>query len=54
MPIKSANIEGKMLKDCGGMFGVVEHYFSYIVAHKLGLVATNHLFLPETAKSSQS
>jgi hypothetical protein len=39
------SIESKMLRKCGGMFGVTTHYHSSIICHKEGLPATNHLFL---------
>lgn len=40
-----ASIESRMLRECGGMFGIATHYHSSIVCHKEGLPATNHLFL---------
>jgi hypothetical protein len=39
------SIESRMLKECGGMFGVMTYYHSSIVCHKEGLPSTNHLFL---------
>lgn len=36
-----------MLKECGGMFGVMNYYHSSIVCHKEGIPSTNHLFLKE-------
>jgi hypothetical protein len=42
-------IESKMLRTCGGMFGVMSYYHASIVCHKKGVPVTNHLFL-KTAK----
>ena len=41
------SIESKMLKECGGMFGVMTYYHSSIVCHKKGIPSTNHFFLKE-------
>jgi hypothetical protein len=39
------SIESKMLRTCGGMFGVMNYYHSGIVCHTRGVAATNHLLL---------
>jgi hypothetical protein len=39
------SIESKMLKICGGMFGVMSYYHASIVHHKKGVAVTNHLLL---------
>jgi hypothetical protein len=41
------SIESKMLRECGGMFGVMTYYHSSVVCHKEGLPTTNHLFLQD-------
>src|SRR5580698_4993887 len=38
-----ASIESRMLRKCGGIFGVAMHYHSSIICNKEGLPATNHL-----------
>ena len=43
----SGLIEGKMLEECSGMFGVMEFYHSVIIHHKKNLPAHNHLWLDE-------
>jgi hypothetical protein len=47
----SENIESKLLKECGGMFGVVKHYHSCMLCYKPGVKATNNLLLPEEAEA---
>jgi hypothetical protein len=54
VPKRSANVEGKLFNDCGGKFGVADHYFSYMVAHKPDVIVNNHLFLPKGAKAMDS
>jgi hypothetical protein len=54
LPKGPLNVEGKIFKDCGGMFGVADHYFSYMVAHKPNVMVTNHLLLPKGAKAVDS
>jgi hypothetical protein len=39
------SIESKMLRTCGGMFGVMSYYHASIVCHKEGVPVTNHLFV---------
>jgi hypothetical protein len=41
------SIESKMLRECGGMFGVMTYYHSSVVCHKEVLPTTNHLFLKD-------
>jgi hypothetical protein len=38
-----------MFKDCGGMFAVADHYYSFILSHQQGHISTIYLFLPEEA-----
>ena len=43
----SGSIEGKMLEECCGMFGVMEFYHSIIIHHKKNLPAHNHIWLDQ-------
>ncbi|KAF5374079.1 hypothetical protein D9757_010719 [Collybiopsis confluens] len=40
------SVEPDLLKNCGGMFGVPRHYYSFLAHHKDDCPTTNHLFLP--------
>jgi hypothetical protein len=42
--------EVEMLKKCGGMFGVAQHFMSFPVRFAEGIPADNHLFLPHEAE----
>jgi hypothetical protein len=48
-PLNSADIEAKMFEDCGGMFGVADHYSLFILSHQPDHISTNRLLLPEEA-----
>ena len=39
-------IEPRLLSECGGMFGLPKHLYSFRAHHKNGCPTTNHLFLP--------
>ncbi|KAF5374056.1 hypothetical protein D9757_010723 [Collybiopsis confluens] len=39
-------IEPELLANCGGMFGVPRHYYSFLAHHQDDCPTTNHLFLP--------
>ncbi|KAF5383376.1 hypothetical protein D9757_008426 [Collybiopsis confluens] len=39
-------VEPKLLAQCGGMFGVPHHYYSFLAHHQDNYPTTNHLFLP--------
>ncbi|KAF5357438.1 hypothetical protein D9757_013324 [Collybiopsis confluens] len=39
-------VEPKLLEQCGGMFGVPHHYYSFLAHHQDNYPTTNHLFLP--------
>ncbi|KAF5361353.1 hypothetical protein D9757_012323 [Collybiopsis confluens] len=39
-------VEPELLENCGGMFGVPRHYYSFLAHHKDDCPTTNHLFLP--------
>ena len=45
-------IEPRLLRDCGGMFGVPKHYYSFRVHHEDGCPTTNHLFLPSPSENA--
>jgi hypothetical protein len=51
LPKMSIDVEGRLFKDCDGMFGVANYYFSYMVAHKPNVMITNHLLLPKRIKA---
>ncbi|KIK64280.1 hypothetical protein GYMLUDRAFT_39843 [Collybiopsis luxurians FD-317 M1] len=38
--------EPRLFRDCDGMFGVPEHFYSFRAYHQNGCPTTNHLFLP--------
>ena len=40
------SIESDLLRDCSGLFGTPNHYYSFLACHGNGSPATNHLFLP--------
>ncbi|KAF5346099.1 hypothetical protein D9757_014020 [Collybiopsis confluens] len=39
-------VEPELLENCGGMFGVPRHYYSFLAHHQDDCPTTNHLFLP--------
>ncbi|KAF9072254.1 hypothetical protein BDP27DRAFT_1418171 [Rhodocollybia butyracea] len=43
---KNILIEGPLLRDCGGMFGIPKHLYSFRVHHQSNYPSTNHLYLP--------
>jgi hypothetical protein len=50
LPSGFVNVEGKMFKDCTGMFSVADYYYSCILSYKSRHLSTNHLLLPDEAK----
>ncbi|KAE9392024.1 hypothetical protein BT96DRAFT_944939 [Gymnopus androsaceus JB14] len=43
-------IEPHLLRECGGMFGIPKHLYSFRAHHKDACPTTNHLFLPPRTK----
>ncbi|KIK64279.1 hypothetical protein GYMLUDRAFT_410597 [Collybiopsis luxurians FD-317 M1] len=44
-------IEPRLLRDCGGMFGVPKHFYSFRAHHQNGCPTTNHLLLPSPSEN---
>ncbi|KIK64282.1 hypothetical protein GYMLUDRAFT_71248 [Collybiopsis luxurians FD-317 M1] len=46
----NSDFELRLLRDCGGMYGIPEH-FSSVRHHEKGCPTTNHLFLPSPSEN---
>ena len=42
----SRSIEPNLLQDCSGLFGILKHYYSFLICHGKDSPVTNHHFLP--------
>jgi hypothetical protein len=43
----TGSVESDILRDCSGLFGTQEHYYSFLASHGNDSPATNHLLLPD-------
>ena len=47
----TGGIESDLLRECSGLFGTPNHYYSFLACHGNKSPATNHLFLPNDTET---
>ena len=47
----TGGVESDLLRECSGLFGTPNHYYSFLACHGNNSPATNHLFLPNDTEA---